>query len=51
MRLQRKLERVITLEELRALRALAQMQLLKRGNRLSVMPVSEREWRAILALE
>lgn len=51
VRLQRKLERVITLEELRAQRALAQMQLLKRGNRLSVMPVSEREWRAILALE
>lgn len=51
VRLKRKLARVITLEELRAQRSLAQMQLLKRGNRLSVMPVSEREWRAILALE
>jgi predicted RNA-binding protein with PUA-like domain len=51
VRLVRKLARIITLEELRAQRALAQMQLLKRGNRLSVMPVSEREWRAVLALE
>ncbi len=51
VRLVRKLERVITLDELRAERSLAQMQLLKRGNRLSVMPVSAREWQAVLDLE
>lgn len=51
VRLVRKLARVITLEELRAQRTLAQMQLLKRGNRLSVMPVSAREWRTVLDLE
>ncbi len=51
VRLVRKLARIVTLEELRAQRSLAQMQLLKRGNRLSVMPVSAREWQAVLALE
>ncbi len=51
VRLVRKLARIVTLEELRAERSLAQMQLLKRGNRLSVMPVSAREWQAVLALE
>lgn len=51
VKLVRKLQRVITLEELRAQRSLAQMQLLKRGNRLSVTPVSAREWRSVLALE
>ena len=53
VKLERRLARVITLEELRAhardeLRALV---LLRPGNRLSVMPVTEREWRFILALE
>lgn len=51
VRLVRKFGRVITLDELRSQRALAQMQLLKRGNRLSVLPVSEREWRAILEMQ
>ena len=30
---------------------LSEFQLLKRGNRLSVMPVSQKEWRFILSLE
>lgn len=51
VRLVRKLKRVITLDELRATRGLAGMQLLKRGNRLSVMPVSAQEWQRVLALE
>lgn len=51
VRFVRKLQRVITLDELRAARGLAQMQLLKRGNRLSVMPVSAQEWQLVLALE
>lgn len=53
VRLHRRFSRVITLEELRAHAdgALAQMLVLRRGNRLSVTPVSESEWRHILAME
>lgn len=51
--LKRKLDRVITLEELRAHEKgkLRDLQLLKRGNRLSVLPVSAKDWRFILSLE
>ena len=38
----------LTLARLKAEPALAQMPLVHKGNRLSVMPVSESEWRAIL---
>ncbi|MBS2032351.1 MAG: EVE domain-containing protein [Deltaproteobacteria bacterium] len=41
---------IVPLERLRKERKLAGMQLLKQGNRLSVMPVTQAEWRAILAL-
>jgi len=53
MRLQRRLARVISLEELRqhAVRELKGMVLLRPGNRLSVMPVEEAHWRFILSLE
>jgi predicted RNA-binding protein with PUA-like domain len=53
VRLHRRFSRVITLEELRAHAsgALAQMLVLRRGNRLSVTPVSESEWLHILAME
>ena len=47
----RKLKRVITLSELMACDALAELPLLRRGNRLSVMPVSEQHWNFILSLE
>ncbi len=47
----RKLERPITLKELKANPDLAEFQLNKRGNRLSIFPVTEDEWRTILALE
>jgi predicted RNA-binding protein with PUA-like domain len=47
----RKLKRTITLKELQAQAALAEMPLLRKGNRLSVMPVSAEHWRFILALE
>lgn len=47
----RKLDRTIGLSELREHDALADMVLLRRGNRLSVMPVSERHWSYILDLE
>jgi len=47
----RKLKRNITLEELKRQPALEEMPLVRRGNRLSVMPVSAEHWRLILELE
>jgi predicted RNA-binding protein with PUA-like domain len=42
--------RLLGLAEMRARPELASMLLLKRGNRLSITPVSTAEWRATLAL-
>ena len=52
VRLKRKFRHVITLTDLRthAGSALRSLQLLKRGNRLSVMPVTKQEWDFILTL-
>ena len=47
----RKLKRVITLAELRTCSGLEELPLLQRGNRLSIMPVSEAHWDYILSLE
>ena len=47
----RKLKRTISLRELKEYGSLADMVLLRRGNRLSVMPVSEKHWNYILGLE
>ncbi|MDD5271251.1 MAG: EVE domain-containing protein [Methylovulum sp.] len=47
----RTLSRTITLQELKLKPELAGFALIKRGNRLSVMPVSEEQWQFILALE
>jgi predicted RNA-binding protein with PUA-like domain len=53
VRLLRRFERIITLDALRkhAGGALAEMILLRRGSRLSVMPVTKKEWEFILGLE
>jgi predicted RNA-binding protein with PUA-like domain len=53
VKLQRKFPRVITLEELRAHagKRLNEFVLLRRGNRLSVMPVAKKDWDFILTLE
>jgi predicted RNA-binding protein with PUA-like domain len=51
VRLVRKLARTITLEELKNYSELQDLVLLRRGNRLSVMPVSEEQWRFIEGLE
>lgn len=53
VRLERRFSRVITLEMLRAhaSRELAGLQLLRTGNRLSVMPVDAAHWNFILSLE
>ncbi len=51
VRFVRRLRRTITLEELKHHPPLAEMALVRRGNRLSVMPVTAAEWQAILDLE
>lgn len=51
VRLARALARPITLAELKAHASLADMRLLARGNRLSVMPVEREHWKFILSLE
>lgn len=43
-------ERPLTLERLKTEPDLAEMPLVKKGNRLSVMPVEAAQWQAILAL-
>jgi predicted RNA-binding protein with PUA-like domain len=52
VRLERKIEPPITLDELRghADGTLSEMVLLRRGNRLSVTPVTPREWKFIVGL-
>lgn len=47
----KKLKRAISLDELKNHPALAEMPLLRKGNRLSVMPVDAAHWKYILALE
>jgi predicted RNA-binding protein with PUA-like domain len=42
--------RLISLAELRERPALSEMKLLARGNRLSITPVMEKEWTAILKM-
>lgn len=45
-----KFKRFVSLPELREQAALAEMMLLRKGSRLSVQPVTEREFLAVLAL-
>jgi len=51
VKLVRKLKRVLSLEELKAEPRLDGFTLLRRGNRLSVMPVSDAHWHVVLELE
>ena len=51
VKFKRKLKRTITLTELKGHKQLKEFVLLRPGNRLSVLPVSEPEWELILALE
>ena len=47
----RKLKRNISLNELKTYSELTELPLLRRGNRLSIMPISAEHWDFILALE
>lgn len=50
VRLRRRFPQPVTLEQLRAQPALRSLMILRRGNRLSVTPVSAQHWRHILTL-
>lgn len=47
----RKLDRTITLTELKQHPELTDLQLVRKGNRLSVMPIEDHHWEFILSLE
>lgn len=47
--LERRFERPIALDELRTVPQCSEMLILRRGNRLSITPVTAREWRALMA--
>ena len=51
LRFKRKLKRPIPLTEIKSTNGLDGFQLIKRGNRLSVFPVSKKHWDIVLALE
>ncbi|MDX1513269.1 MAG: EVE domain-containing protein [Gammaproteobacteria bacterium] len=51
VRFVRKLKRTIALSELKRESALKDLQLVKRGNRLSIMPVTRKQWDHILGME
>lgn len=46
-----KLSETISLEQLKQIPALADMALVRKGNRLSIMPVTETQWNFILGLK
>lgn len=50
MQFVKKMPALISLDRLKALPELTELALVRKGNRLSVMPVSETEWDAILSL-
>ncbi len=48
---ERRLRRIIRLEELKAMNELGDFALTRRGNRLSVLPVTPVQWHLILSVE
>ncbi|HEX7027955.1 MAG TPA: EVE domain-containing protein [Gammaproteobacteria bacterium] len=51
VKFKRKLKRLIPLEELKSDPELQDLSLVKRGNRLSIMPLTEMQWQRILSHE
>jgi predicted RNA-binding protein with PUA-like domain len=51
VKFKRKLKRTISLSELKELPELEDMPLVRKGNRLSIMPVTKEQWDFILSLE
>ncbi|MEE2002204.1 EVE domain-containing protein [Alkalimonas sp. MEB108] len=50
VKFEQKFAQFLTLDKLKKIGTLDQMPLVRKGNRLSVMPVTEQEWRTILSL-
>jgi predicted RNA-binding protein with PUA-like domain len=50
IRLERVFERPLALSELRGAKQLSKMELLRQGSRLSVQPVTAKEWQAVLEM-
>jgi predicted RNA-binding protein with PUA-like domain len=50
VKLKHEFERPLTLNELRETPALSEMVVLRRGNRLSITPITPEEWRYILSM-
>lgn len=50
VKFKKKFKQLIPLDQLKTIPALADMPLLRKGNRLSITPVSKQEWQTILAL-
>ncbi len=50
VRFKRKFKSPVTLKALKEEKALAQMRLVQRGNRLSILPVTAKEWKHILKM-
>lgn len=50
IKLVNKFPRMVTLDELKARDELADMALVKKGNRLSIMPVTAEQWEVIMAM-
>lgn len=50
VKLTQKFSSIISLQQLRITPRLAQMRLLQKGNRLSVLPVSDKEWHEIIRI-
>jgi predicted RNA-binding protein with PUA-like domain len=51
VRFERKLKRTIALRELKAHPELAELALVRKGNRLSIMPLTAQQWDFVLGLE
>jgi len=51
VRLIKKVNKIITISQLRASNNLGEMVILRPGNRLSITPVTQQQWRTILELE
>ena len=50
VKFQKKFKNMITLEELKEKKALCDLALVKKGNRLSIMPLKEKHWNTILKM-
>ena len=50
VRFKKKFKKPVSLKALKGVRLLAQMQLVQRGNRLSILPVVAKEWKHILKM-